>query len=205
MTGILPKQDAPYWSVSIVPPVPVHGGSSGNYSLVTQNDISTICHEMFHWWNGFTLKSENEATWFKEGFTRYYEGKVLFETGIWTEEEYAKFLQIIEEELIGGGESEPINLIDASVKLEKYKSSSMEDYYKVYNGGALLALYIDTQLEKEQKSLDEIWRPLHKLNKAITTKDIISVLEGIADEDLINEVREILYGKKAIKSRNNFV
>ncbi|MCG8639263.1 MAG: hypothetical protein MI862_05990, partial [Desulfobacterales bacterium] len=88
ITGLQLKRDASFWAVSILPPVPIHGGSSGNYSLLTEDGISFISHEIFHWWNGFALKSSNEASWIQEGFTEYYEGKVLLKAGIWSDNDF---------------------------------------------------------------------------------------------------------------------
>jgi len=114
LTNIKPKQDASYWAISILPPVPIHGGSSGNYSHLTENDIALISHEMFHWWNGSTLKTNEEVKWIKEGFTKYYEGKLILKTGIWSDDGFRWFIENTNEELFKGSNPQRINFITLS-------------------------------------------------------------------------------------------
>ena len=197
ITGLQLKRDASFWAVSILPPVPIHGGSSGNYSLLTEDGISFISHEIFHWWNGFALKSSNEASWIQEGFTEYYEGKVLLKAGIWSDNDFNKFIANLKKGLWVDGKAQPINLITASNRLNS-KNSSVEDYNLVYSGGALLAYYIDQKLKKEQKSLDQIWLPLFELEKVISSEDFLTILENMTDKNFRNKISDMVQGQTII-------
>lgn len=196
ITGISTEKESSFWAISILPPIPIHGGVAGSYSLLTEDDISIICHEMFHWWNGNLIESANDVNWFKEGFTTYYQGKILLKTGIWSEDDFNQYIQNLISELNKDGQT-PINLIAASSRLTNH-SSSMEDYYEVYNGGALLAYYIDRELKKDSKTLDQIWAMLYDLDKVITNEDFIDRLKNISDTAFADQIWEMIEGKRAI-------
>lgn len=194
LSGFKLKQDASYWTINILPPIPIHGGASGNYSLLTENSMSFISHEIFHWWNGITLTTDKEANWIDEGFTKYYEGKLLLNTGIWSDVEFNSFIENTNEELFLGSKPKPINLIDVSNNYIP-SNNSMEEFYKLYNGGALLAYYIDKKLQKEQKSLDEIWLELYKLDKVISSEDFLDTIEDMTNRAFRDEVSDMINGK----------
>ena len=52
-------------------------------------------HELFHHWNGKLLSAqqpERLVYWFIEGFTDYYALRILYESGYWKPETYAKWI-----------------------------------------------------------------------------------------------------------------
>jgi predicted metalloprotease with PDZ domain len=54
-----------------------------------------FAHELFHTWNGRLLRAadpEETAYWFTEGFTDYYALRILFESGRWKADTYARWL-----------------------------------------------------------------------------------------------------------------
>lgn len=54
-----------------------------------------FAHELFHYWNGRILGAEQPEKlcyWFTEGFTDYYALRILFESGYWDAEQYAKWV-----------------------------------------------------------------------------------------------------------------
>ncbi len=195
-TDISIKKNSSFWAISILPPIPIHGGAAGNYSILMDNNISIISHEIFHWWNGSAIETEDEVNWIKEGFTNYYAGKVLFKTGIWSEEDFNAYINTLISEL-DKDYQKPINLIAASSRLTN-GSSSMEDYYQVYNGGALLAYYIDSELNKDDKTLDQIWVMLYDLDKVITNEDFIDRLQSLSNATFARQVSEMIEGKRVI-------
>lgn len=196
LTGFKPHQMASYWTINILPPVPIHGGASGSYSVLSQNDISFISHEIFHWWNGFTLKTNGETQWLKEGFTEYYESKVLKNIGIWSEAEFQSCMEKTKAELFEENNPKPINLVGVSKKYGT--NNTMEEYHQIYNGGALLAFYIDRELEKNQRSLDEIWLGLYELDKTIGCEDFLNIIEELTDEAFRLEIEDMVNGRLVI-------
>ncbi|MGE0478952.1 MAG: hypothetical protein AB7Q17_00645 [Phycisphaerae bacterium] len=54
-----------------------------------------FAHELFHYWNGRLLPAaqpEGLVYWFVEGFTDYYALRILHESGQWSSEQYAKWI-----------------------------------------------------------------------------------------------------------------
>lgn len=54
-----------------------------------------FAHELFHHWNGRILQRhepEELVYWFTEGFTDYYSLRILYESGRWSAETYAKWI-----------------------------------------------------------------------------------------------------------------
>ena len=156
ITGFSPRSQTPYWALTVLPSEPIGGGSSGTNSLVTSNNLSVISHEMFHWWNGRTVVTMPEANWIEEGFTKYYEGKMLYSAGAWSSDEFREHLDKLYEhaELGLDGQPVPINLVQASENLVR---RGADGGYNVYHGGALVAYFLDRELQEQGKSLDEMW------------------------------------------------
>lgn len=54
-----------------------------------------FAHELFHYWNGGLLEAavpERLVFWFVEGFTDYYALRILFESGRWDAQTYARWI-----------------------------------------------------------------------------------------------------------------
>ncbi len=199
LTGISPVGVTPYWALTILPSDPIRGGASGINSLITSDELSTISHEMFHWWDGDAVQSAPEAGWIREGFTEYYEGKVLYSAGIWSAEEFDENLDKLYERkgLVGAdGRLPPVNLVQASEKLAT--GGAEEEYYKVYNGGALIAYFLDQRLQAQGKSLDEVWRLLSEVNEPITTDIFLQKLTILGGAELASQCEDWVYGRTAI-------
>jgi hypothetical protein len=201
LTRISPRSATPYWALTILPREPIHGGASGIGSLVTLDEISTISHEMFHWWNGDIVKTTPDAGWIQEGFTKYYEGKILYEAGIWSADEFHEHLdKLYERKGLGfvgpDGEWRPIDLVQASQDLGG--GHEQEDYDKVYGGGALIAYFLDQELQKQGISLDEIWHRLNKVEELITTGIFLQELEKLGGAELAKACEGMVYGRRAI-------
>jgi predicted metalloprotease with PDZ domain len=64
-------------------------------SALTDGFESLFSHELFHHWNGRVLKAQQPdklVYWFVEGFTEYYALRILYESGHWSAETYAKWI-----------------------------------------------------------------------------------------------------------------
>lgn len=199
-TGISPENVTPYWALTILPPDPIHGGASGIGSLVTSDEISTISHEMFHWWNGDAVKTTPDANWIHEGFTEYYEGKMLYSAEVWSSAELNEHLDKLHNrrglEFVSEGQWAPVDLVQASEDLAR--RGAEEQYYKVYNGGALVAYFLDQELQKQGKSLDEIWHLLNDADEPITTDIFLQKLEVLGGTELAKACEDLVYGRRAI-------
>lgn len=64
-------------------------------SRLTDAFENLFAHELFHHWNGRALKARSPdklVSWFIEGFTDYYAWRILYESGHWPPETYAKWI-----------------------------------------------------------------------------------------------------------------
>ncbi len=196
MTGFAPTGHTCYWSLVILPPEPIHGGAAGAGSLVVDNNLGTITHEMFHWWNGQTIDAEDNADWFWEGFTTYYQAKVLLTAGIWTPDQFSQYIGQAKGRLWQQGQPQPIQMVDASERLVQQNDSTAYDL--VYYGGALLAFELDRDLKQQGASLDAIWPVLQASGKPISTQSFLKVLAEIGGVEMEARYKAILYGQQAL-------
>jgi predicted metalloprotease with PDZ domain len=155
---------------------------------------------MFHWWNGDAVKTTPDANWIHEGFTEYYEGKMLYEAEIWSSAELNEHLDKLHNrkglEFVIEGQWVPVDLVRASGDLASRGAD--EEYYKVYNGGALVAYFLDQELQKQGKSLDEIWHLLNDVDEPITTDVFLQKLEVLGGTELAKTCEDLIYGRRAI-------
>jgi hypothetical protein len=196
-TEVSPRGLTPSWALTVLPAEPIGGGASGVGSLVTSNRINVIAHEMFHWWNGATIVSVPEANWIKEGFTSYYEGKMLLMSGIWSLQEFTARLAGFRAGLWEDGDPGPVNLIRASVDL--VRRGAVSESEKVYSGGALVAWYLDRELQKQDKSLDGIWERLLDTGKPVTPALFFDVLGRWAGAELARECEARVSGRRPLE------
>ena len=165
-------------------------------SLVVHNKLSTIAHEMFHWWNGRTIQTTPDANWIKKGFTTYYEGKILYAAGLWSEEKFSDYVDYLRMKLWRDREPTPIDLLEASKKLLVKKME--EEYDNVYFGGALVAHGLDQRLQEQGNSLDEIWKLLNSRGGAVTTEVFLQALGELGGAELARECESLVYGRRTI-------
>jgi len=197
MTGFSPNRDTCFWSLTILPTEPIHGGASGTGSLVVQDDINLIAHEMFHWWNGATLLTTSDANWIKEGFTTYYAAKSLYAGGLWTEEQFLSEIEKFEVKYWAGAQPHPVNIIEASNRL--VLQNDQDVYDTVYHGGALLAHELDRRLQAQGKSLDMLWPILKNLNRPVASEDFLKAIEALGGADLAGQAERVLNGQDVLR------
>lgn len=196
MLQVDPLSDAPMWAVSIVPDDPIHGGAAGTNSLICSPDLGTLVHEMFHWWNGHTLQYTKDANWIQEGFTTYYEGKLLRRSGYWNDGQLAEYLGKKYSQIPDA--LSPVNLSQASASF--VKTYSRDGYYQVYSGGATVAAWLDRELQPMGRSLDEIWPHLIEQTGQISTEAFLSAVSNLYGNEIAGKCRLIVLGQQPIPS-----
>ncbi|MBN1370902.1 MAG: hypothetical protein JW987_03000 [Anaerolineaceae bacterium] len=153
LIGAPPPGAQAVYTVIVVPPDFLNGGSAGRHSTVQVPAPDTLAHEMFHWWNS-SSHTLQEAQWFQEGFTEYYGIKIARDSGAWLPEQADQCLADLNGEMRFLEEDQPRSLVDVS------RNSRSDSYARrlVYSKGALFALLLDRQLKAEGRSLDEVVR-----------------------------------------------
>lgn len=194
MTKVQPITSLPMWAITILPQKPIYGGASGESSLVTEDDLSVLAHEIFHWWNGVTFVTTKDANWIKEGFSKYYEAKVLFKLGLLTEDDFAEHLSKLHAIARRCHAEGKLDLIAASQRLIIGKGSQ-KDSDAVYFGGASVAYKLDAELHKQGKTLDDLWSILYDNGKPISSQDFVDALKGYGGDDLAKLCDEMIHGR----------
>jgi len=201
LTGVDPVAKAPRHAITVVPETPIHGGAAGCGSLVVHDSLITLCHEVFHWWNGETVDTTVDAGWVGEGFTAYYEVKVLLAAGLIEREEGLRGFQARNNRLMEIEPTGSFDLVRQSKILARGKGSGQSQdyaYHAVYYGGSLVAQYLDGRLHEQGKSLDAIWAILDSCPNPVSTSDVLAAVAEIGGDDLANECEEMVKGKRPI-------
>lgn len=194
--GFSPAGKTGRWALTILPEEPIHGGSSGTGSLVTGPELYILSHEMFHWWNGETVGTTPDANWIKEGFTKYYEGKMLYRAGLWDDDDYAYHLGKPGAKLRRGDDPVYLDLVRSSDLL--VKENREDEYDHVYFGGMSAAWYIDCELEAQEKSLDDIWRELRTVKPPVTTAVFLDRLASLGGQELADRCAAMVHGESEL-------
>ena len=119
-----------------------------------------FAHEFFHLWNGKSFRpyANDEAEWFKEGFTNYYTLKALHHVGFLTDE---SFLEVVNNLFYQRYKND-----DGVGKISMTNGEEKHDHWGlIYGGGMFVGIAQDMIIRKatnNQKSLDYLMRDLFK-------------------------------------------
>ena len=163
---------------------------SRKQSLLT--DIkSLIAHEVFHAWNPYRMgRASGESTeWFTEGFTCYYQDRILLQAGLAGLPEYLERMNHI----VADYWNSPVRNWTQKQWLERGSTHQADthqaEYDLPYSRGAMIALWLDDRLRKDSAgriSLDERMFSLvkDKLDTLLTTEYLLSMLsQGLKPEE----------------------
>jgi hypothetical protein len=172
------KRTGPFVA-TIVPDGFMHGGASGDHTIVQSSAPQVLAHEVFHWWNDAALTAA-DAMWFREGLTEYYGIRVAREAGAWTPEAEAACFADLNGEMRLLEESGPRSLKDASLDPGATRL--------VYSKGALFWMLVDRRLRASGRFLeDAVRRVVTSPREGLTTEELrtlfSSVYDGLADDD----------------------
>jgi predicted metalloprotease with PDZ domain len=149
------------------------------------DEKSLLAHEVFHTWNPYRMgQTAGEATeWFTEGFTRYYQDRILLEAGLVTYPEYVARLN----KFVTAYWSSPDRNWSQQQWLERKQTGNPESTLP-YDRGAMIALWLDQRIRKNssnQRSLDNrMFALLESPEKQLSTDFlIISLTKGLSPED----------------------
>jgi predicted metalloprotease with PDZ domain len=118
------------------------------------DEKSLLAHEIFHTWNPYRMgRSDGDATgWFTEGFTRYYQDRILLQAGLLG---YAQYVDRLNQ-IVAGYWSSPDRNWSQKEWLERKHIGSSESELP-YKRGAVIALWLDQRIRKNsanESSLD---------------------------------------------------
>jgi len=167
------------FTVSLIPLAPLKtmsalGGRGLSESFVIFADPATslksmtslIAHEGFHLWNpgrlgGLQGDDQAKEYWFSEGFTDFFETRLLLKSGLWTLED---FVSNANERLARYGQSKVRNAPNTRIRDAFWKDPEVEKL--PYDRGWLLATLWDRRLERRsdgRKNLNSVIRAQREL------------------------------------------
>ncbi len=173
-----------------------------------QSFLGLVAHEYFHLWNVKRLRPkglgpfdyQNEVytplLWIAEGFTSYYDQKLLRMAGIISADQYLNMLvkDIHNAENSFGRTEQSVSEAshDAWVKYYKKNENSVNTSISYYTFGSVAASLIDLEIiaaTQGQKSLDDVMRAMYEefyLKKDIgyTQADWLRVIKEVSGKDM---------------------
>jgi predicted metalloprotease with PDZ domain len=174
--------------------------------------LSLIAHEYFHLYNvkrirprelgPFDYDRENytRLLWVAEGFTTYYQDRLLVRAGLMPMPDYlddlARMIRAYRE--IPGRNVDPVAeaSFDAWIKLYRPNENSRNTTISYYLKGAMVALLLDLAIREAtgaEKSLDDVMADLWKLyrvrpDEGFTEEELLEIIEEVCGRDLSPEL-----------------
>ena len=159
-----------------------------------------FAHEYFHRWNvkriipadlkhNYEEEVYTSLLWFAEGFTDYMAVIVSLRAGVMEKKDALKYVANALSRLTFPG-AKRVSLAEASfttwIKYYRQDENFLNSSISYYDGGLALALYVDLELAKNGKRLDDLFRELQR-KKIYSFYDINEFLVkyGIDIEDLV--------------------
>lgn len=191
----LPSETASNRSVVIINPGKSNDGEAigDNISILINPDdgqmsqmISRMifAHEFFHLWNGKSFWPQNDdAEWFKEGFSNYYTLKALHHVGFLNDDSY---LSVITNLFYPRYASDPgVGQISMTAGEQKH-----DHWGLIYSGGLFVGIAQDMLIRKASsntRSLDDLMRDFYRRfggdSEGYTLADIQSELSKLSGSD----------------------
>lgn len=152
------------------------------------NEKSLLAHEIFHAWNPYRMGivSGEDTEWFTEGFTHYYQDRILLQAKLI---DYAEYLERLNQ-IVTEYWSSPDRNWTQEEWLERNETHDAE-YELPYARGAVVALWVDQRIRQNtagKSSLDGRMFSLlqRKPSRHLNSDFLLSVLsKGMSNDDAV--------------------
>jgi predicted metalloprotease with PDZ domain len=177
--------------------------------------LGLISHEYFHTWNvkrlrpvefaqyDYSQENYTELLWFFEGFTNYYDDRILRKAELIDDKQYLKYVnQAINQVMQTPGrlvQSVAQSSFDAWVKYYRADANTPNLTVNYYTKGSLVAMCLDLSLRQlHQLTLDDVMRGLWKHCKAgpMSEQDLLDVLKELTGRSWSQEIKAWVHGKR---------
>lgn len=165
--------------------------------------LELVAHEYYHLWNvkrlrpvalgPFDYDNENYTTnlWIAEGFTAYYENKIMLRAGFVTREEFAAKLAAavssVENTPGTRAQSAAMSSYDAWIKYYRPNENSNNTGISYYSKGEVIGLMMDleiVQATRGTKSLDDVMKAMYleckTLKRGYTDAEFKAMVEKVS-------------------------
>jgi predicted metalloprotease with PDZ domain len=188
----------------------------------TYEDVLGVsCHEFFHLWNIKTIRpmemqpynytKENYARtgYVYEGFTTYYGDLLLYESGVFSLEQYFKTLEERLNKHFHNYGRFNLSLADSSFDnwLDGYVPGAPYRKVSIYDEGNLFAIILDANIKKAtqgKKSLSDVCKRLYydfgKKNIGYSEQDIVRLVNEVSGANLNYLFDNYCYGTENYKN-----
>ena len=182
--------------------------------------IGIASHELFHAWNACTIKPQEllpynfsqeqyfETGYVLEGFTTYYGDLVLAKSGYFDTQQYLNQINDTLKKHFQNFANENLSLAASSLDLwiDGYSSGIPDRKVSIYGKGCIVACVIDLTIRKQtrhEKSLDDVmellWNKFGKIGIGYSGKDIVDIINVVADADINEILAECVHGITDLK------
>lgn len=184
--------------------------------------LNLVAHEYYHLWNvkrlrpvalgPFNYDEENYTTnlWISEGFTSYYENKLMLRSGLWTNQEFVSTLASAITAVVNTPgakvQSAAESSFDAWIKQYRPNENSANTSISYYSKGELIGLMMDIEISratKGQKSLDHVMKAMYEKGKAegkgYTDAEFKAMAEKISGISLTDFYAKFVYGTAPVE------
>lgn len=205
----------------------VLGGARDGYATEAgyKGFLNLVAHEYHHLWNvkrmrpvalgPFDYDNENYTTnlWIAEGFTAYYENKLMLRAGFINEKEFVDQLVTAVSNVSNTPGAKVQSVAEASydawIKLYRPNENTNNTTVSYYSKGEVVGILMDLEIAhatKGTKSLDDVMKSMYLQNKATkkgyTDAEFKAMVEKVSGQSFtdfwtkyINGTHEIEYGK----------
>ena len=173
-------------------------------------------HEFYHVWNvknirpnamlpyNFSKENYTDMGYVSEGVTTYMGDRILFESGVFSVDQYFKELQKIFQRHFHNDGRKYYSVAESSFDtwLDGYVSGSPGRKVSIYIEGALIALICDAQIRKatnHKKSLHQVMKSMYSGTDKLTGYDSLSykkLLESVSGISFEKIFKNLVYGKE---------
>lgn len=190
----------------------VLGASRNGYSdtKTYKGFLNLVAHEYYHLWNvkrlrpialgPFDYDNENYTTslWVAEGFTSYYENKLMYRSGFFTDQETAQNLATAITNVVNTPGAKIQTVAEASydawIKSYRPNENSNNATISYYSKGEVVGMLMDIEIAnatKGAKNLDDVMKTMYdeyykKLGRGYTDAEFKTVVEKISGISFTN-------------------
>ena len=182
--------------------------------------LGVSSHELYHVWNvkgirpkdmlpyDYSKENYTNMGYVTEGVTTYMGDRILFESGVFTLEQYFKELNKLFQRHFHNDGRNHYSVSESSwdTWLDGYVQGIPGRKVSIYAEGALIALICDAKIRKatkHKKTLHDVMRKMYSGSDQLSSYDMElykSNLESVSGESFDAIFSEIIYGKKDFKN-----
>lgn len=178
--------------------------------------LGVSSHELYHVWNvknirpkamlpyNFSGENYTDMGYVTEGVTTYMGDRILFESGVFSQDQYFKELQKIFQRHFHNDGRKYYSVAESSFDtwLDGYISGTPGRKVSIYVEGALIALICDAQIRKatnHKKSLHEVMKKMYSGSDKLTGynsqkyKELLESVSGLSFDEVF---KNLIYGKE---------